>query len=60
MLDFPCIVICGIYDYANSHKNKQWQGYAALTAATYTKELLRHVPRGQVSQEKLVADIHSK
>ncbi|KAJ6028762.1 hypothetical protein N7540_004338 [Penicillium herquei] len=40
MLDFPCVVIRGICDYADSHKNKKWQGYAALAAAAYTKELL--------------------
>lgn len=34
---FPCLVIRGICDYADSHKNKQWQGYAALTAAAYAK-----------------------
>ncbi|CAI7675839.1 unnamed protein product [Penicillium palitans] len=33
MMDFPCIVIRGICDYADTHKNKQWQGFAALTAA---------------------------
>lgn len=60
MLDFPCIVIRGICDYADSHKNKQWQGYAALAAAAYAKELLGHIPRGQVSQEKLVKDVCSK
>jgi nucleoside phosphorylase len=59
MLDFPCIIIRGICDYADSHKNKQWQGYAALVAASYTKELLGYVPQGQVLQEKLVADISS-
>ncbi|KAI9371409.1 purine and uridine phosphorylase [Aspergillus egyptiacus] len=37
---FPCAVIRGICDYADSHKTKQWQGYAALTASAYTKELL--------------------
>ncbi|KAA8641512.1 uncharacterized protein ATNIH1004_011648 [Aspergillus tanneri] len=57
MQDFPCIVIRGICDYADSHKNKQWQGYAALAAASYAKELLSYVPRGQVSQEKLVTEI---
>jgi nucleoside phosphorylase len=57
MQDFPCIVIRGICDYADSHKNKQWQGYAALAAASYTKEMLHHVPRGKVSQEKLVTEI---
>ncbi|KAJ6033759.1 uncharacterized protein N7446_007947 [Penicillium canescens] len=37
MLDFPCVVIRGVCDYADSHKNKEWQGYAALAAAAYTK-----------------------
>jgi nucleoside phosphorylase len=60
MLDFPCIVIRGICDYADSHKNKQWQGYAALAAASYAKELLGYVPCGQVRQESLVTDICSK
>lgn len=59
MLDFPCIVIRGICDYADCHKNKRWQGYAALAAASYTKELLGHVPRN-VSQESLVVDVCSK
>ncbi|OJJ42569.1 hypothetical protein ASPZODRAFT_104980, partial [Penicilliopsis zonata CBS 506.65] len=57
MLDFPCIIIRGICDYADSHKNKEWQGYAALAAASYAKELLGYVPRAQVSQEKLVAEV---
>lgn len=60
MLDFPCIVIRGICDYADSHKNKQWQGYAALAAASYAKELLGYVPVGRVSQESLAADACSK
>lgn len=49
MMNFPCIVIRGICDYANSHKNKQWQGYAALAAALYTKELLSYVPIARVA-----------
>ncbi|KAE8165749.1 purine and uridine phosphorylase [Aspergillus tamarii] len=57
MLDFPCIVIRGICDYSDSHKNKQWQGYAALAAASYTKELLGYIPKGQVSQESLATDV---
>jgi nucleoside phosphorylase len=60
MMDFPCIIIRGICDYADSHKNKQWQGYAALAAAAYAKELLSYLPQGHVSQEKLVIDICSK
>lgn len=40
---FPCLVR-GICDYADSHKSKQWQGYAAMTAAAYAKELLSVTP----------------
>ncbi|KAJ5651196.1 uncharacterized protein N7484_004919 [Penicillium longicatenatum] len=56
MMDFPCIVVRGICDYADTHKNKQWQGYAALAAASYVKELLGYIPVGRVSQESLAAD----
>lgn len=59
MMDFPCLVVCGICDYTDSHKNKQWQGYAALTAAAFTKELLGYVLKG-ISQESLVAEICCK
>jgi nucleoside phosphorylase len=45
---FPCLVIRGICDYADSHKNKRWQAYAAATAAAYAKELLSLVPESQV------------
>jgi nucleoside phosphorylase len=33
MNSFPCLVIRGICDYADSHKNKRWQPYAAAAAA---------------------------
>ncbi|KAI2955342.1 hypothetical protein CBS147323_9583 [Aspergillus niger] len=46
MDSFPCLVIRGICDYADSHKDKIWQPYAAATAACYAKELL-HVISGQ-------------
>jgi nucleoside phosphorylase len=48
MNDFPCLVIRGICDYADSHKNNQWQGYAAVAAAAYAKELLLVVPTDQI------------
>lgn len=35
-----CLPIRGISDYADGHKNDDWQSYAALAAATYAKELL--------------------
>ncbi|KAE8406637.1 hypothetical protein BDV37DRAFT_280595 [Aspergillus pseudonomiae] len=48
MDDFQCLVIRGICDYSDSHKNKQWQQYAAATAAAYAKELLSVVHTSQV------------
>ncbi|KAF3922111.1 hypothetical protein ABW20_dc0110461 [Dactylellina cionopaga] len=44
MNDFPCLVIRGICDYSDGHKNKKWQPYAALVAAIYAKELLQQIP----------------
>ncbi|KAL2821195.1 hypothetical protein BJX63DRAFT_427868 [Aspergillus granulosus] len=35
-----CLVIRGICDYADSHKNNKWHNYAAATAAAYTKFFL--------------------
>ncbi|KAI1844412.1 hypothetical protein JX266_009506 [Neoarthrinium moseri] len=43
MDNFPCIVIRGICDYADSHKNKAWQEHAAAVAAAFAKELLGYV-----------------
>jgi hypothetical protein len=46
MDDFPCLMVRGICDYADSHKNKYWQPYAAATAAAYAKELLHIISGG--------------
>lgn len=54
---FPCLVIRGICDYADSHKNKQWQEYAAATAAGYAKELLTMVHALQVADTPSVMPI---
>jgi nucleoside phosphorylase len=48
MDEFSCLVIRGICDYADSHKNKRWQPYAAATAAAYAKELLSIIPAQEV------------
>ncbi|KAM0425989.1 hypothetical protein ACHAPT_008618 [Fusarium lateritium] len=39
--EVPCIVVKGICDYADSHKNKAWQDFAAATAASVAKAMLR-------------------
>ncbi|KAF5495471.1 Ankyrin repeat domain-containing protein 50 [Colletotrichum fructicola] len=38
--EVPCIVIKGVCDYADSHKNKKWQTFAAAAAASSMKALL--------------------
>lgn len=43
MNDFRCIVIRGIADYADSHKNDEWHQHAAATAAGCAKELLTYM-----------------
>ncbi|KAF5548211.1 ankyrin 3 [Fusarium napiforme] len=48
----PCLPIRGICDYSDSHKSKEWQRYAAATAAAYAFEFLE-VWRG-ASQESYV------
>lgn len=38
------MIFRGICDYADTHKNKSWQNYAALAAAVYAKDVLRIAP----------------
>jgi len=45
MNNFHCLVIRGICDYADSHKNKDWQPYAAAAAAACAKALLSVMPK---------------
>ncbi|QYS94974.1 Kinesin [Trichoderma simmonsii] len=49
MDSFPCLVIRGICDYADSHKNKRWQPYASAAAAAYAKELLCVIPPAEAA-----------
>jgi hypothetical protein len=44
MNTFPCVVIRGICDYCDSHKNGIWKPYASAMAATYAKRLLNIIP----------------
>ncbi|KAH8723832.1 hypothetical protein GQ44DRAFT_773708 [Phaeosphaeriaceae sp. PMI808] len=53
----PCLVIRGICDYSDSHKNKKWQPYAAATAAAYTKELLEILPASNFTPSPLAKQI---
>lgn len=44
LYDFQCLVIRGISDYCDSHKDNQWHRYAAAAAAAYGRALLEKVP----------------
>jgi nucleoside phosphorylase len=44
LADFPCMVVRGISDYCDSHKNNAWHGYAATVAAAYARQLFFHIP----------------
>ncbi|CAG7956665.1 unnamed protein product [Penicillium salamii] len=59
MNHFPCLVIRGICDYADSHKNKEWQGYAAMTAACYAKDLLSRLTPANLQKEKKIIELLS-
>ncbi|TQN68537.1 Aminodeoxyfutalosine nucleosidase [Colletotrichum shisoi] len=46
----PCIVVKGVCDYADSHKNDIWQPFAAAAAAAVTKALLSHYKQTDKSE----------
>ncbi|KAK8104793.1 ankyrin repeat-containing protein [Apiospora kogelbergensis] len=60
MNNFPCLVIRGICDYADSHKNKGWQEHAAAVAAAYAKELLCTIIAEDVDSEVPVQEVVDK
>lgn len=59
MNTFPCLVIRGICDYSDSHKNKDWQGFIAIVAAAYTKDLLQRIPLSRIDAEERISVILS-
>lgn len=60
MDDFPCLVIRGICDYADTHKTRHWQPYAAVVAAAYAKELLCLIPANQVASTQTAGETGAK
>ncbi|RDW63402.1 hypothetical protein BP6252_10947 [Coleophoma cylindrospora] len=57
MNQFPCLVVRGICDYSDSHKNKEWQGYAAMAAAAYAKDLLSRIAPNKVEAEEKISKV---
>lgn len=56
MNHFPCLVVRGICDYSDSHKNKAWQGYAAMAAAAYAKDLLSQIAPSRIEAEGKITE----
>lgn len=54
---FPCLVIRGICDYADSHKDNRWQAYAAGTAAACARELLLVIPTAKLAKVRTAEEI---
>ncbi|RSM04654.1 hypothetical protein CDV31_009979 [Fusarium ambrosium] len=57
MNEWPCLVIRGISDYADSHKNGNWKQYAAMAAAAYARMLLLGVPLEKVEELEQVREV---
>ncbi|KAL7961672.1 ankyrin repeat-containing domain protein [Trichoderma compactum] len=57
MNNFPCLVIRGISDYADSRKNDIWQKYASAVAAAFAKELLGFTNLSDVKHATPVREI---
>ncbi|PKK50337.1 hypothetical protein CI102_4713 [Trichoderma harzianum] len=49
----PGLVIRGICDYSDSHKNEEWQGYAAMTAAAYARDIVRNLLPSKVFRKTM-------
>ncbi|RPA82949.1 hypothetical protein BJ508DRAFT_81699 [Ascobolus immersus RN42] len=55
MNTIPCLVIRGISDYSDTHKNDKWQGYAAIVAAAYAKRLIKKLRVKHITAEAPLA-----
>lgn len=59
MNHFPCVVIRGICDYADTHADERWHGYAAMTAAAYTRDLVCRIAPNQVEAQARAASLNT-
>ncbi|SCO92665.1 related to ankyrin [Fusarium oxysporum] len=53
---FPCLIIRGICDYSDSHKNKEWQPFAAMAAGSYAKQIIKSMRPEIINREKTIND----
>ena len=57
MKSFPSLAIRGMCDYCDSHKNCQWQPFAAAVAASLAKAILSVIPAEKVRHMKDMLEV---
>ena len=60
MDDKRCLIIRGITDYADSHKNGSWQNYGAGAAAAFAREFLFTIQPQELNGMKPAAAVNSE
>lgn len=56
--EVPCLVVKGVCDYADSHKNKRWQDFAAATAASVMRAILDRYIVNDAAQRPVAAQLN--
>ncbi|KAK6343424.1 hypothetical protein TWF730_011013 [Orbilia blumenaviensis] len=56
MDEIPCLVVRGISDYADTHKQDAWQFYAAAAAAAYGKAILCKINDQELEETKTMRE----
>ncbi|KAF5855181.1 hypothetical protein ETB97_009747, partial [Aspergillus alliaceus] len=57
MDEIPCLVVRGICDYADTHKQDSWHYYAAAVAAAYCRALLCKVDSQEVEETRSMREV---
>jgi len=58
--EIPCLVVRGIYDYADTHKQDGWYYYAAAVAAAYGKAILLKVYSQDMEETRSIKETIEK
>lgn len=57
MDEIPCLVVRGICDYADTHKQDGWHFYAAAVAAAYCKALLLKIDSQDLKETRTMEEL---
>lgn len=60
MDEIPCLVIRGICDYADTHKQDGWHCYAAAVAAAYAKAVLLKIDGQEMEETRTMKETMEK